>query len=427
MIRDFAEANRRLAVFYDNARTEYTLDNMLRLMDYLGSPQEKLKVLHIAGTSGKTSTAYYAAALLSAAGHETGLTVSPHVDEINERVQLNMVPLAEDEFCAELSEFLELIDRAPVKPSWFELMVAFVYWYFAKAEVEYAVVEVGLGGLKDGTNVVRRADKVCIITDIGLDHTQILGDTLPKIAAQKAGIIHPGNEVFVYRQADEIMDVFAQTASEQHAHLRIEEFDGPVEGSDLPVFQQRNFHLAEQAVAYILQRDGQPALTDNQSHAAAHTYIPARMEITQLDDKTIVVDGAHNAQKLGVLIDSLHAKYPRTEFAALVAFVESDEQRLGGAITALTSLTDTFIVTSFVTAKDYIKHSVDPAVIAQRLRGKGVSAEVIQDAKAAFEHLLAQPQPVLVITGSFYLLNHIRLLIKERAEGIITAAGAVSK
>ena len=155
-----------------------TLERVKPLASLAGHPENQLKVIHIAGTSGKTSTAYYMAALLRAAGKNVGLTVSPHIDSITERVQINGRPLPDEQFCSELEQFLKIVKTAPQAPSFFELLYVFSLWVFARAKVDYAVVETGMGGLFDATNIVTRPDKICIITDIGLDHTHILGDTV---------------------------------------------------------------------------------------------------------------------------------------------------------------------------------------------------------------------------------------------------------
>jgi len=273
-ISNFSEAAERLAHFYDNSKTEYTLDNMLSLMTYLGNPQDKYRVIHVAGTSGKTSTAYYAAALLRAAGYKTGLTVSPHVDLLSERVQIDGQLLPETEFCAALGTFLSLVEGSPVQPSWFELVVAFAFWKFAEEAIDYAVVEVGLGGFKDGTNVVTRADKICIITDIGLDHTQILGRTLAEIAFQKAGIIQAGNEVFSYPQSTAVLGVIEQRVVRQHGRLTLADVTPLRTSRELPLFQQRNLGLALTAVNVALKRDAKPPINDAQLAQAADTYIP---------------------------------------------------------------------------------------------------------------------------------------------------------
>src|SRR5688572_10716165 len=156
-MKTFLEANEVLRQFWPellSRRDVYTTETMVELMDYLGNPQDKLKIIHVAGTSGKTSTCYYSAALLKAAGKKVGLTVSPHVDEINERVQIDLVPMPEEAFCRDMTEFLGLVKKSELEPSYFEVLLAFAYWEFVRHRVEYAVIEVGMGGLTDATNVV---------------------------------------------------------------------------------------------------------------------------------------------------------------------------------------------------------------------------------------------------------------------------------
>jgi dihydrofolate synthase / folylpolyglutamate synthase len=410
-VSNFTDAAQQLARFYDNARTEYTLDNMLSLMAYLGNPQNKYRVIHVAGTSGKTSTAYYAMALLQAAGYKTGLTVSPHVDLLSERVQISGQPLSEAEFCGALSKFLNLIEASPVQPSWYELVVAFAFWKFSQEAVDYAVVEVGLGGLKDGTNVITRAGKICIITDIGLDHTKILGFTLAEIAFQKAGIIHSGNDVLTYLQSASVMGVIKQKVAASQARLTLAAAAPVQVDSELPIFQQRNLQLALQAVNVALGRDNKAPISAAQLAQAASVYIPGRMEIIKIGDKTVVLDGSHNAQKLVALRDSMRARFPGQAIAVLGAFAEGDGQRLNGVLKVISSFATSMIITSFVSAKDYIKRSVDTGQVANAAGGLHLAVQVEPNSTVAFAQLLSRPEPVLLVTGSFYLLNHIRPLV----------------
>ena len=413
-IRNFAEANDALAQFLPNTRVvgSYSLNKPRALMDYLGNPQNQLKVIHVAGTSGKTSTSYYAAALLAVTGKKVGLTVSPHIAEINERVQINMLPMPEAEFCMELTEFLALIETSKINPSWFEVLIAFDYWEFAKQAVDYAVVEVGLGGLLDSTNVIDRTDKVCIITDIGLDHVRVLGNSLPEIAAQKAGIIQLHNAVFSYRQAANITDVIENQAAQKQAELHLIEpsLMPPASLSFLPLFQQRNFALAEQAVDYVIKRDGMAPLSFRQILAAARTHIPARMEIFKYKDKIIILDGAHNAQKLQALVKSIKAKYPDQPVAAIVSFsVLNADSRLHDGLQELSNLVDYVITTEFSINQDVHQQSVDTDVVVQTGRDIGLnSVVVVKDPIEALKTLLARPEKILLVTGSFYLLNPIR-------------------
>jgi len=418
-LHTFEEANEALRELWQDERTKprtYTLDTITALMDYLGNPQEKLKIVHVAGTSGKTSTAYYAAALLKAAGKRVGLTVSPHVDEVNERVQINAVPMPERAFCSELAIFLELVKKSRLEPSYFEAMVAFAFWEFVRSGMEYAVVEVGLGGLLDATNVIRREDKVCVITDIGLDHTNRLGSTLAEITEKKAGIIQLYNSVFCYQQAPEIMEQIVERARQKQADLHVLHDDAAESGLDfLPLFQQRNLGLARAAVDYLLKQNGDDGLTDEMVAEAAKTYIPARMEEVSYGGRTIIVDGAHNAQKLHALAESVRRKYPDEKVAAIVSFVGNRTFRLNDSVRELAQLLNYVIITSFSGPQDGPHVSEDPEELAQLFRRHGVaSVEVVADPEEAFAVLLTRPEPILLVTGSFYLLNHIRPLLKKQ-------------
>lgn len=415
---NFEEANEALRQFWPDQLTRpnvYSLDVIIPLMDYLGNPQEKLKIIHVAGTSGKTSTTYYAAALLKAAGKKVGLTASPHVDEVNERVQVNAAPLPEREFCSELAIFLELIKKSGLQPSYFEVLVAFAFWEFVRTGMEYAAIEVGLGGLNDATNMIRRPDKTCIITDIGLDHMNRLGSTLAEITEQKAGIIQLHNSVFCYRQAPEIMEQITSRARQKQADLHVVNDDAAESGLDfLPLFQQRNLGLARAAVDYLLKQNGGSGLTDKMVAEAAKIYIPARMEETKYGSRTIIVDGAHNAQKLHALAESVRRKYPGQKIAAIVSFVGNRTFRLDGSAKELALLLDHVIITGFSGPQDGPHASENPHDLADIFLRHGVaSVETVEDPAEAFSMLLARPEPLLMVTGSFYLLNHIRPLVRE--------------
>ncbi len=414
-IRTLAEAETALQPFWPATTTKHrhTLDFMIQLMDYLGNPQNTVRVVHVAGTSGKTSTAYYTAALLQAAGKKVGLTVSPHVDTVNERVQINLIPLPEVEFCRELTTFLKLLADGKFEPTYFELLHAFAFWEFARQRVDYAVVEVGVGGLLDSTNVISRPDKVCVLTDIGLDHTKVLGDTIPEIAAQKAGIITLHNAVFCYKQTADVMDVFRAVAERRQADFHVlSTIQQHPEAAKLPLFQQRNYGLALEAVAYVLERDAQPFLPKAAKVQAARTYIPARMEVVKLGTKTVIMDAAHNAQKLRALFSSVRHAFPGQPIAVLTGFIPGRRGRIETGAKEITAAAQHVGITAFSGAQDEPVHSVDPQTIADACRAQGYdSFDVYTDPETAFQALCNRPEPVLVVTGSFYLLNHIRPLV----------------
>lgn len=411
-LSNFAEVHAALAAFLPDrlSRHAYTPDHIGEFLAAIGNPQDAVRVIHVAGTSGKTSTAYYAAALLRAAGHKVGLTVSPHVDEINERVQIDLVPLPEQQFCAELSTFLDIVEANHATLTYFELLVAFAFWEFARQKVDYAVVEVGIGGLADATNVITREDKVCVITDIGLDHQNVLGDTLGEIAAQKAGIIQLHNSVFCYQQASEIMAPIQKRAAQKRADLHLITATPSSALEALPLFQQRNLTLAQAAVAFLLDVQVETELL----HAAATVRIPARMETFQYQGKTIILDGAHNAQKLTALRQSMAARYPDQPVAALVSFAARRGDRVETATAEIARMAEHIIVTSFGAASDGMPYSEDPAIIAAHCKSHGaLQVSVVPRPERAFDTLLRSPEKILLVAGSFFLLNHIRPRLRE--------------
>lgn len=388
----------------------HSLDHIREFMTYLGNPQDKLKAIHVAGTSGKTSTAYYAAALLQAAGKKVGLTISPHVEELNDRVQIDLTPLPEKEFCTSLGEYLDIVEDSGIKLTYFEVLYTFAFWVFVKKNLDYVVVEVGVGGLLDSTNVINREDKICVITDIGLDHLNILGHTLSEIAAHKAGIIQLGNSVFCYRQNHVVMEEILKVAKQKQADLHI--LDEEVEATQfdfLPRFQQRNLGLAKAAVDWTLERNHLPGLSNQAVKEAAHISIPGRMETVKHGSKTIIIDAAHNSQKIMALRESLHDLYKGQESAALVSLLAGRDYRLEDAAKEMAKLADHLIVTSFSGPEDGPHHSVEPGALAAACRRFGAqNVIVVDDPVAGLQALLNRPEPLLVVAGSFYLLNHVR-------------------
>ena len=387
-----------------------TLSRIRPLMQLLGNPQDKLQVVHIAGTSGKTSTAYYLAALLTATGQTVGLTVSPHIDSVTERVQINGKPLSDTQFTQELSEFLAIVRQAPEQPSYFELLYAFSLWVFVRQKVSYAVVETGMGGLFDATNVVTRPDKVCVITDIGLDHTHILGSTLPEIALQKIGIVHDQNEVFSYKQSDEIMQVFQDWTTKHHAKLHVtsqaaEEQASGLDFTGIANYQQRNWLLAYRVYLYLLKRDNLKHLTSKVLLQTLHMQVPARMEVRKVGGKTIILDGAHNTQKMSALISSFQELYPDEKPAIVIALKHNKDYQ--DVADLLSQFAARIIVTTFRSSQDLPVQSIDPQILAEAFVPT-IPTQVIPDSNEAIRALLHSPESVGIITGSFYLLSQVR-------------------
>ncbi len=412
-IRDMNEAEQILATYIPQVKEllgkDLTLDRMRPMLAVLGNPQDQLKVVHVAGTSGKTSTTYYIAVLLKAAGKRVGHTVSPHVDSITERVQVNLQPLPESEFCHALSEFLDLITDVNPTPTYFELMIGFVYWYFVKINVDYAVIETGLGGSFDATNIVASQDKVSVITDIGLDHMHVLGNTLTDIAGQKAGIIQPGNRVFMHHQSPAVVQVFKDRCAEQQAILNVLSIEqqSSAELQRLPLYQQRNWLLAKAAYDYVAQRDSLPSLNEAQMHKAMHVQVPGRMDVKQVGSKTVIMDGAHNEQKMTAFVASFQKLYPEKTAVVVLALKEGKEYQ--SVLPLLEPITARLILTTFDAVQDLPARSIYPNLLAAEAKKLGhAHVQVEPDSSKAFSLVLASPEEICIITGSFYLLSCLR-------------------
>ncbi|WP_332910595.1 folylpolyglutamate synthase/dihydrofolate synthase family protein [Algoriphagus boritolerans] len=191
------------------------LGNTIALCAHLGNPERKFKTIHVAGTNGKGSTSHTLAAIFQAAGYKTGLYTSPHLKSFTERIRINGKEITEESVVLFVEENKLLLDR--LKPSFFEMTVAMAFWYFAQQKVDIAIIEVGMGGRLDSTNVI--TPELSLITNIGMDHMQFLGESLPEIAGEKAGIIKSGVPVVISQTQAETTSVFQQKAKEMNASI----------------------------------------------------------------------------------------------------------------------------------------------------------------------------------------------------------------
>ena len=388
---------------------DYKLERVRLLHERIGNPQDNLKVVHVTGTSGKTSTAYFVRALLESTGAKVGLTVSPHIKTTCERIQVNGGPLSESAFVSYFNEFYALVEGLEPRPTYFELMTAFAYWVFEKEKVDYAVVEVGLGGRYDATNIVSRNDKVCIINSIGYDHTEIFGDSLTAIANEKAGIIQESNKVFTVPQDEEARVVIEKQASEKHADVMVitPTLD---HASEVPVFQQHNFQLALAAARYVAKRDGLK-LPDTVDLLVNATAVPGRYETYTIGEKTVVLDGAHNPQKLEALIDVLSHTY-KEPAVVIAGLSEAPTKKVVECVRLLSNFATRVLYTTFAVQRDVTRYSVRLDVFSGLKREQD---EMIEKPSDALERALQADEKLVVVTGSLYLVSIVRPFVRERA------------
>ena len=281
------------------------LENTLRLMAQVGNPHLHLKAIHVAGTNGKGSTSHLIAAALQAAGYKVGLFTSPHLVSLTERIRINGQPIPEDEVAAFVTQHKAFLDE--LQPSFFETMTAMGFAYFVKEKVDIAVVEVGLGGRLDSTNVLTPI--LSVITNIGLDHTEFLGNTLTKIAREKAGIIKPGVPVVIGESHPQTMNVFLAKAQEcgsdiyfadQCEYLRRTRLKVAPECELHGLYQEHNLQtafVALRAISNIGFKISNFNIAEGFAHVCSMTGLRGRWEV--LCDKPLTIcDTGHNSHGL---------------------------------------------------------------------------------------------------------------------------------
>ena len=316
------------------------LERVSALLEKLGRPQDKLKFVHIAGTNGKGSCASMTASVLKAAGYKTGLFTSPYIFRFNERMQINGREIADDALAAVVEQVKPLAEAMEDHPTEFEIMTAVALVWFAQESCDVVVLEVGMGGRYDATNVIDRCE-AAVIMNIGLDHTAILGDTVEKIAAEKAGIIKSGCPVVLYQQSEGVEAVIAAECAAKGAELHIADFsaiepefdslDGQAfsyqgESYAIPLLgahQRRNAAVVIEVIR-VLRAAGWAIDQDALEHGLYSVFWPARFEVIS-DDPYFVVDGGHNPQCATTVVQNLADYFPDVKHILLVGVLRDKD------------------------------------------------------------------------------------------------------
>lgn len=281
------------------------LTNSIAFSEHLGKPEKRYASVHVAGTNGKGSTSHMIASVLQAAGYKVGLYTSPHLKDFRERVRVNGEMITQEEvvkFVETNKKFLEAHSL-----SFFELTVGMAFDHFACKQVDIAVVEVGLGGRLDSTNIIHPT--VSVITNIGLDHTQFLGDTLPEIAFEKGGIIKSEIPVVIGEVSEETLPVFEKLATEKGAPLfQVDQKAEPRFETDLVgVYQQKNLQTTVKSIE-LLQEAGfkisETHIQEGLLHVAKNTGLKGRYQVLREHPK-VICDTAHNREGLELVLDQI--------------------------------------------------------------------------------------------------------------------------
>ncbi len=379
----------------------FGLDRMRRLMTALGHPERRFESVHVVGTNGKSSTARMIATILRLHGLRTGAYLSPHLSSFVERIRIDDADLGEADFAAAVqraARAAELVDRSlgpEDRVTQFEALTAAAYWELAARGVEVAVIEAGLGGRYDATNVI--PSRVQVLTSVGLEHTRWLGPTIADIAAEKLDVVQPGATLVLgyglHPDAERVAEAVAAERGARIVHAGIE--PDVVVGA-LGTFQRRNFALARAAAeAYLGEFD--PAAV---AQAAAQVRVPGRLQIVDTEPLTLV-DGAHNPDGMQALAESLPEIVAGHDgIVAVVSIL--DDKDAAGMLAALLPVCDQLVLTSSQNPRAL------PPPTLQSLAGQlhGPPSEIVGDPHAALRRAreLAGAGGVVICTGSIYLV-----------------------
>lgn len=413
----------------------FGLERLQSFLKALDDPQRRNKYVHIAGTSGKTSTTYLVAALLQAQGYTTARFISPHVATAAEYLTIN-------DHLPAIAEFVDLIEG--IKPmidreyefsgfgmiSHAELMMAVACRYFSQRAVDVVALEAFLGGQHDATNVIEQAE-VSILTNVGLDHTHILGQTVAEIAAEKVGIMKTGSPYITAEQRPELLAMFRAEAVKQHTSIevlgqdfRLEQVTITPSGTNFdyvspahtcrqlhtPVpgrFQAYNAALALRAVEIVAAKNQRPLDEDAVRKAIDSTRIPGRFEIVQ-PEPVVILDAAHNADKMAALIAALKSLYQPDEIIFVCAFTSGREPQ--NLFQLMLAVSRTFYLTRAILG---FREDEEPLYLKHVLTGldSTVKTRIALDPFRALDlaiHEAQQHGKVVCVTGSAYLVGHVR-------------------
>jgi dihydrofolate synthase/folylpolyglutamate synthase len=409
---------------FQNAPGRFDLGRMITLAAALGDPQKQYPIIHVAGTKGKGSVSALCASALQAAGYRTGLYTSPHLVDFSERIQVNGQPIPPHEVVA-LVEKCKPIVASIADVTWFEYTTMLAFLYFARMGVDAAVIEVGLGGRLDATNIV--SPEVAVITSISFDHMAVLGDTLDQIAAEKAGIIKPELPVVVSPQPDGVKQVIARIAAQRNAPLYQVEQDYEFEihsksldGQTFKIWDKSRPQAAAQLTIPLLGRhqieNAATAYTalrvlDALRLAVSESAIrqgfaaavwPGRFEILRRQPP-VVLDCAHNRDSSHRLRQALDDYFPGLPI--VLVFGASEDKDVAGMFTELLPRVRQVIATQSIHPR-----AKSPAQLVELAQPFGVSVSDVSTVEEALDRALnaAGNDALLLVTGSIFVVAGVR-------------------
>ncbi len=410
------------------APERFELERMFALMARFGDPQQDFPTIHIAGTKGKGSVAAHTASALQAAGYKTGLYTSPHLEDFRERIQVSGAWISESDFVAEAQRLQNQVDGLPGLTS-YELQTALAFLYFSSQQVDCAVIEVGMGGRLDSTNIL--TPLVSVITNISYDHTAILGNTLAEIAGEKGGIIKPGVSVVSAPQQPEALAKLRQIAQAQDSPFMLigddilfEPLSHTLEGQDFRLTEEGSGPVAlstrllgrhqveNAATAYgvlqVANRAGLPVDEEAIRTGFASVRWPGRFEIFS-GPPTVVMDGAHNRYSAKMLAETVWDVFPGRR--VVLVFGASEDKDIAGMFAELLP-----VVSDVYLVQANHPRAATPEKLAE-LMGESnhlvTQVPDIEDLRGLLDQMVGA-EPVILVTGSLYLVGTFRAMWAQK-------------
>ena len=394
-------------------------EHAANLLTQMGNPENKLKFVHIGGTNGKGSTAAMLASVLQAAGYKTGLYTSPYIFRFHERIQIDGVQISDEEL-AEVTEYVKKIaDDMPDCPSEFALVCCIAFEYFARKNCDIVVLEVGMGGTNDSTNVIE-CPEVAVMTNVGLDHTEYLGDTLEKIAETKAGIFKSGGTAVVYPNTSSVEAVFQKKCKENNVECRIVDFERlslkehSLEGQAfdycgwedifIPLLgehQLKNAAVVLESIK-VLQEKGWKISSEQLKQGLSVVKWPGRFEIIS-KEPLFIIDGGHNPQCMEALAKNVAEYLAGKKIVALVGVVaDKDYEEMFQPVLPY--------ISEFVCIEPPCPRKLDAKILAKTLAQKGAKAVTGASIRNGIEKAIekAGGAGVVLCFGSLYSIGEIQ-------------------
>ncbi|MGL5345988.1 MAG: bifunctional folylpolyglutamate synthase/dihydrofolate synthase [Peptostreptococcaceae bacterium] len=410
------------------------LDNISKLLELLGNPQDNLNIIHVAGTNGKGSTCSFISSVLKESGYKVGLYTSPFLETFTERIRVNGINIPEEEVARIVTIIKEKIEQMVSEgysyPTEFEIVTAMAFYYYNEQNVDYVALEVGLGGRYDATNVIKKSD-VSVITSISLDHIGILGDTVEKIAYEKGGIIKDNGVAIVYDQSEEVKDVIKDICREKNAKYIEAKFEDIIvkksdiysQKYDCTIMEDRyedleikligdhqinNSILALNVIKYLKENNNINITEETIRKGLINTKWPGRIEKIK-EEPIFIIDGAHNEDGARSLAKSIEKNFKGKELTLLIGMLEDKD--IDGVLDILMPNFSKVITTTPDNPR-----AINCNVLKEKISKYVDNVIAKPEIEEAVEYTLnnATKEDIIISAGSLYMIGTVRTLVNNK-------------